>query len=129
MSCATHSPVRSPARLPPFLPASPRRNAMSKGTTASLLVACAVLAACESPAHDDLTSPTPSITRDVTRFRGPGRQVTRSDGSISFAPATEVSLRALINAALPAPGTTTQCDQGEIVEDTDENGVPNGIFF
>jgi hypothetical protein len=55
--------------------------------------------------------------------------VTRPDGSISSASAGRISLRALVSAAPPAPGTTTQCDQGEIVEDTDENGIPNGIFF
>src|SRR3954470_12514008 len=103
---------------------------MSKGTTATLLVVCATLAACDSSTRDDLTAPTPgAVTHDVTGVRSLGRQVTHSDGSIFSARATGVSLRALINAAPPAAGTATQCDQGDIVEDTDENGLPTGVFF
>jgi hypothetical protein len=107
---------------------------MSQGTTATLLAVCAVLAACDNTStRDDLTGPRPGgVTQDVAGLRSRGRPVTHSDGSISFAPATAATLRALVNAAPPAPGTTTQCDQGEIVADNDEPIVvyrPGGIVL
>jgi len=104
---------------------------MSKGATATLLAACAAMAACDGGStRDDLTAPTPgAMTQNLAGVRSLGRSATRPDGSISSAPATGAGLRALADAAPAAPGTTTQCDQGEIVEDEEPDANGNPRFF
>lgn len=103
---------------------------MCKGQTAAALAVCVALAACDSASTRDLTAPDPGgVSHDAAALGTAGRYVVRADGAFSSVPGRGASLRAFAGAAAPAPGGTTQCDQGTIAEDTDENGLPNGNFF
>lgn len=95
-----------------------------------LWTATVVLAVGSAACSDQLVESPESPSHAASAIGTPRRPVVGVDGRTNFAPVGGASLRLFGGGpSAAAVSGTSQCDQGALVEQTDEDGNPTGVFL